>query len=221
MRTPLLIAGSSKHASVILDALMFQSQYTVVGLLDSFKPKGTRSHSYPVVGPVEEVGQIAASLSCTSFFVAVGHNSRRSEVSSRIAAEVKGACFVTIIHPHTSIAKSSQIGPGTAVLAGVVVGVNCRIGSGCILNTSCSIDHDCELGDFASIGPGAHVGGSVSIGSRSAICIGATLSHELTVGADAVVGAGAVVVSSVQDGVVTYGVPARVVRNRAATDEYL
>src|SRR5579875_3306768 len=131
--TPLLIVGSSKHASVILDALGFQSQYDVVGLLDSFQPKGIRKHNYEVVGSVEDVGQLADLLSCRSFFVAVGHNCHRHEISSRIAAEVKDACFATIVHPHSSIAKSSQLGPGTAVLAGAVVGVNCRIGSGCIL----------------------------------------------------------------------------------------
>jgi acetyltransferase-like isoleucine patch superfamily enzyme len=42
--------------------------------------------------------------------------------------------------------------------------------------------------------------------------VGATLRARIVVGAGSIVGAGAVVVSDLPDGVVAYGVPARVAR---------
>lgn len=218
---PLLIIGSSGQAGVVLDALRFQKEFAVVGLLDSFMTKGSFRHGHVILGSVDEAAQIAVSHSCKSFCVAVGHNWHRATISARIARDIAEAEFPVVIHPHVSVSESCSIGAGTVIMAGAVIGINCSIGSGCIINTSCSVNHDCNLGEYSSIGPGTHLGGSVSIGARTAIGIGSTIRHKIAIGEDALIGAGAVVVTDVPDRVVAYGVPARVIRGRLPNEEYL
>ena len=89
------------------------------------------------------------------------------------------------------------------------------------MNTRASLDHHGVLGDYASLAPGVTVGGDVSIGEGGAVAIGATVLHGRSIGDWSVVGAGATVIDDVPDGVVAYGTPARVVREREPGDRYL
>lgn len=218
---PLLVIGSSGHASVVIEALTFQSEYEIIGLLDSFQPKGTQKHGHRVLGSAEDFASIAAVHSKLFFFVAVGDNWRRDQLSSRISAEIPDAPFATVIHPHASVSKWAQIGGGTVIMAGAVVGPNCHVERGCIINTSCSVDHDCRLGAFSSIAPGAHLGGTVTIGSRTSIGIGSAVREKVVIGSDTVVGAGSVVLKQLPDKAVAYGVPARLTRYRSPDEKYL
>jgi acetyltransferase EpsM len=81
-----------------------------------------------------------------------------------------------------------------------------------IVNTGAIVEHDCVLEDGSSLGPGACMAGRVQIGRGAFISTGVTLAPRVRVGAGTVVGAGSVVVADLPDGVLAYGVPARVVR---------
>jgi acetyltransferase-like isoleucine patch superfamily enzyme len=109
----------------------------------------------------------------------------------------------------------------SGVMAGTVINSNSRIGQFCIVNTKASIDHDCRLDDFSSVAPGATLAGNVRVGRCSAICLGACVAEKVTIGSHSVVGAGATVLEDLPDGVVAYGTPARVVRERRPDDPYL
>ena len=67
------------------------------------------------------------------------------------------------IHP-TAYTSDAQIGPGTVIMAGVIIQPGCRIGKHVILNTGCQLDHDCVIEDFAHIAPGAVLCGNVHVG---------------------------------------------------------
>jgi acetyltransferase-like isoleucine patch superfamily enzyme len=89
------------------------------------------------------------------------------------------------------------------------------------LNTNSSLDHDSAMGDYASLAPGVATGGKARIGAFAAICIGAKVRHQVTVGEHTVVGAGAAVLQDLPGSVVAYGTPAKVIRQRQESDEYL
>ena len=99
------------------------------------------------------------------------------------------------------------------ISAGVVVTPGARLGRGVLLNTSCSVDHQSVIGDFAHVSAGATVGANVAVGARTLIGLGANVASTWRVGADALIGAGALVVRDIPDGVVAFGVPARIQRS--------
>ena len=75
--------------------------------------------------------------------------------------------------------------------------------------------------DFSSLAPGRHTGGNVTIGSRSALLIGAKVKHGIVIGNDTVVGENSYVNDNIGDQKVSYGTPARIVKERGRQEEYL
>jgi sugar O-acyltransferase (sialic acid O-acetyltransferase NeuD family) len=206
---------------VVLDAIEEADSYQIVGLLDAFKLPGTELLGYKTIGLEEDLVPLLAASVCDFAFVAIGDNWKRWRVVERLTRLAPNVPFATVIHPSARVARGVQIGQGTVIMAGASVGTGCRIGEFCILNTGSSLDHDGTLEDYVSLAPRAVTGGGVYIGRFSVLAIGATVSHDVRIGEHSVIGAGATVLDDICSGVVAYGTPARVVRDREPGDPYL
>ncbi|MFD0836306.1 NeuD/PglB/VioB family sugar acetyltransferase [Mariniflexile aquimaris] len=217
----ILIIGASGHAKVIIDIVEKQGDYQIFGLIDSYKKKGGNMYNYTILGTEHDIPEILKTETITGCIIAIGDNYTRQVLYNKILQLHKKIKFVTAIHPDAVIGKNVRIGGGSVIMAGAVINSDALIGKQCILNTKCSIDHDVRLGDFSSIAPGATLGGNVSIATCSAIGLGANLIENINIGSHTVVGAGSLVVKSLDDNLVAYGVPAKPIRTRTASEAYL
>jgi sugar O-acyltransferase (sialic acid O-acetyltransferase NeuD family) len=118
----------------------------------------------------------------------------------------------TIVDPTSTVARSTRLGEGTYINAGVVIGGATAIGAFAFINRSASIGHHVEIADFVSVGPGATVAGSVRIGRGTVIGAGAVILPAVEIGRNAVISAGAVVREAVADHCLVAGNPAQVVK---------
>lgn len=218
---PLLVIGSSGHAGAVLDAIELQGRYEVLGLLDSFESKGAQKLGYTVIGTPEEAAAIAESTGCRSFFVAIGDNWGRWQLSCRLAALIPDIEFATVVHPSVLVSKSARIGPGAVIMAGSIVATYAHVGEGCIVYTISGVNHNCRMDDYSSISGGVHLGGASVVGLRSSVGIGATVREKVNIGRDSVIGAGSVVLDDVPEESLVYGSPARVVRTRRQDERYM
>src|ERR1700723_2433009 len=138
MATPgmprVVIVVCSGHARVVVDILEMQNRCHIVGLLDSVKPPGTEVLGYQVIGSDEDLPALVAGNIWDGIIVAIGDNWVRSRISPRIKKMLPEIRFVTAVHPSAQIAKSSSVGPGTVIMAGVVVNSGWYVGGTCILN---------------------------------------------------------------------------------------
>lgn len=217
----IFIAGASGHAKVVLDVVEKEGRFVIAGLLDGAKDPGTPFLGYRILGKEEDLPRLAKEHGISGGIVAIGDNWRRKQVASRIQALFPACRFVRAVHPAASVAKGVEIGAGTVVMPGAVLGTDARVGEHCIVNTCASLDHDGALGDFASLAPGVSAGGNVTIGDLTAIGIGAAVIHRVKIGQNCVIGAGSTVLDDIPALSVAYGTPARVVRTRAPGDAYL
>jgi sugar O-acyltransferase (sialic acid O-acetyltransferase NeuD family) len=217
----LLVIGSSRHASVLIDAIQLDGAYEVIGYLDDTVPVGTVRMGYSVLGELKNAASVCADRVIDHAVVAIGDNWQRRKVHLDLLERCPDLKFPIVRHPSAIVAASAAIGKGAVVLAGSHVGPGSRIGEFCILNTGSSVDHDCAMANFSSIAPGVFMGGLVQIGECSAIGVGASISDRISIGRHTVVGTGAVVVRDVPDLVVAYGNPARIQRPRTEGEKYV
>lgn len=204
-----VILGAGGHARVVLDALLARSRWSRFVVVDRDPSLAGRQVSgVPIVGDDDALVH-AGDNGFTHFIVGVGgigdNEPRRRLFERGLAAGLDPA---SVIHPAACLATSSEIGAGTAVLAGAVVNPDAAIGCNVVLNTGCIVEHDARIGDHAQVSPGAVVLGGVSVGRLAYVGAGAVVIQGVRIGHGAVVGAGAVVLSDVPDGARAVGVPA-------------
>lgn len=220
-RIRVAIVGSAGHARVVADILRRDDSVQLIGLFDPVKPRGSVQFGLPILGTTDRLGDLLANDELDSVIIGVGDNHVRCTLARKLRTRYPRLRFPVAAHDHSMISEDAIVGAGSVIGAGAVVGPGAEVGEGCIVNTNASLDHDCRMGAYASLGPNVATGGNVRIGDGTAVGIGAAISHGVEIGRDTVIGAGSTVIANIGDGLVAYGVPARVVSKRAAGDKYL
>lgn len=207
-----VVWGASGHALVVADILRQSGRFDVVGYLDSVNVdrSGEPFGGSVVLGGEEQLSELEES-GAEYVALGVGDCKARLQIAARIMEA--GLKLATAIHPSAVIAADARIGEGTVVCAGAVINPKASLGKAVIVNTTASVDHECAIADGVHLSPGVHLAGRVSVGEGTAVGIGSVARDGISIGKGCVIGAGAVMVSDLPDGVVAYGVPAKVIRN--------
>lgn len=210
IRKPLVIWGSSGHALTIADVVDQQGLYEIVGFLDDLNSqrKGLKFAGYKILGGAEQLESLRKK---DVRHIVIGIGDIQARVRLAQLAEDRGFLLATIVHPSAVIAPSSRIGAGTAIMAGAVINPDSVIGANTIINTTATVDHESKIGDGAHICPGVCLGGNVSVGHHTWVGIGSTVKDNISIGPDSMIGAGSVVLNDIPEGVMAYGVPAKVI----------
>ncbi|MGG0249781.1 acetyltransferase [Peribacillus frigoritolerans] len=201
----LLILGAGGHGKVVSEIAFLTNHWGNIAFLDDCDDL-KEVLGFPVIGKLGDYNSFKKEYQYA--FVAIGNNKLRIKWIERLSRE--GYIMATLIHPFSSISKTSILGAGTVVMAGAVINPNTNIGIGCIINTSSSIDHDCLLEAGVHISPGVNIGGTVTLNKCSWACIGSSVINNITIGSNVIVAAGAVVNKNVPDNVMVAGVPATI-----------
>lgn len=221
MKEDIIIFGASDHTKYTIDIIEQEGQWNIAGILDHEKKAGDKFAGYEILGKDADLPEVAREHDIDKGIVAIGDNYIRYKVARKVREMNPDFTFVKAIHPSARIGKNVTIGEGTVIMAGVIINNDCVVGESCFLATNSSLDHDSSVGNFSSFSPGVTTGGNVVIGSCTAVGLGANILHGKSIGNHTMVGAGALVVKDVDNNVVTYGVPARVIRNRLNGEKYL
>lgn len=190
-----IILGAGGHGRVVADIVRLCGD-EVMGYLDDKAPE--ELPGFHVLGTMDDIGK----WDCW-YFAAVGSPEIRKSLMERPVS------WYTAIHPAAVVAKDTEIGAGSVLMANAVLNPGAVIGKGCIVNTCASVDHDCQLGDFVHISPGAHVAGTVTIGNGTWIGVGASVIQCIQICGACMIGVGAVVVKDISQPGTYVGVPAR------------
>jgi sugar O-acyltransferase (sialic acid O-acetyltransferase NeuD family) len=182
---------------------------TVVAMLDDdVRQHGRLVNDVPVMGLAEAVGRFPEAR----IVGGVGSPRLRERLMSR--AMTAGLRPATLVHPRVELSRWAEIGEGSVICAGSLIGPNVVLRRHVQINRSCDVSHDVVMGDYATLAPGVKVSGRVHIGARAYIGTNASIINgepdaPLVIGEDAVVGAAACVTRDVAPGTTVVGVPAR------------
>lgn len=210
---PLLLVGPGGLAREVLAAVRLQpSEWKPIGALDDDSSKhGADLDGVPVLGGSE----VAGELTDAAVVVCMAHARRptgRLCFARRLA--LPDDRWATIVHPAASVPEGSVLGPGTVLLAGVVITTPLRIGAHVVAMPHVLITHDDKISDGVTFAGRVSLGGAVTVGECAYFGQGSLVREMLFIGAGAVIGMGSVVLHDVPAGEVWAGVPARRIRNR-------
>ena len=215
-----VLIGAGSHAKVVADAIKASGKDQILGVVDPGVKPGEGWWS-GIQGLPDVDSSEFARYECKRFVICVGDNVKRSRIVDRILERFSDAEFPVVIHPFTSVAPSATLGQGTVLFAGAVVCADAQLGEFCIVNTRATVEHETVVGDFVHVIAGVVMGGKVRIGDFSAIALGAILFRGISIGSHTVIGAGSVVTGNIPDGVIAFGSPCKVIRERSKEEAYL
>jgi sugar O-acyltransferase (sialic acid O-acetyltransferase NeuD family) len=209
-RPLLLVGGGGLAREVLATVRLLPDEWKTIGALDDDPSKhGADLDGVPVLGGSELIGELtdAAVIAC----VANAHRpAGRLGIVRRL--NLPDDRWATVVHPTASVPQGSSLGPGTLLLAGVVITTPLRIGAHVVAMPNVLITHDDKIGDGVTFAGRASLGGGVTVEECAYIGQGASVRERICIGACAVVGMGSVVLQDVPAGEVWAGVPAKRIR---------
>jgi sugar O-acyltransferase (sialic acid O-acetyltransferase NeuD family) len=214
----LVIAGAGGLARETAAAVHAVNQvrptWRLRGFLDD-DPRlaGASRAGLPVLGPLDMVDELpdAAVVVCLA-------TPRDQAVRERVVhrLDLPAQRYATIVHPSAQLGAGCVVGPGSVVLAQVVLTADVVVGSHVAIMPQVVLTHDDVVHDYATIASGVRLGGGVTVGHCAYLGAGALVRETLTVGAYALVGMGSVVLRDVPPAEVWAGSPARFLRQTAS-----
>ena len=158
------------------------------GALDDDPSKhGADLDGIPVLGGFELIGELAdaAVIAC---FANAHRPAGRLSIVRRL--NLPDDRWAMVVHPMAPVPLGSFLGPGTLLLAGVVVTTSLRIGAHVVAMPHVLITHDDKIADGVTFAGGASLGGGVTVDECAYIGQGASVREMICIGACAVVGMG-------------------------------
>jgi sugar O-acyltransferase (sialic acid O-acetyltransferase NeuD family) len=211
---PLIIVGTGGMGRETLDAVRdcndVRPTWEVVGFVDDDpRLRGQQVGDVPVIGNCEQVRKFPQA----KLVVTIGNPSNFT-VRRRIVRQLDLSPdrYATIVHPHSSISRSSSVGPGSVILAGVVATNAVVVGAHVVVMPAVVLTHDDVVGDYATLTTGVHLAGGVSIGEGAYLGAGCQVREGRRIGPWSLIGMGAGVLCDVPPGQVWAGLPARYMR---------
>jgi sugar O-acyltransferase (sialic acid O-acetyltransferase NeuD family) len=146
----------------------------------------------------------------------VGTPGVRLKLASELLSDFPEDRWPSLVHPSVRIdRKTSTVGPGVLLCAGVVGTVHVALEPFCMVNLACTLGHEARIGRGSVLNPTVNVSGGVVIEEGVLVGTGAQVLQYLTIGKGATVGAGAVVTKDVAPGVTVVGMPAKPMPTRS------
>lgn len=212
MKEKIVLVGSGQHARVVLYNIKEQGKYEVICMLDSDESKiGQYVEGIKIVDTYDDLEVVSKKYETNKFFIAFGNMKYRKKVFEHFVNN--GWEAVNIIHPNAVVSPSAVIGKGVLIECGCLITPNPVIGDNVVINTGSQVNHDNIVENHVYIASGVVLSGGVTIKENTLLDDGVIVTLGRTVGANSLIGAGGVVTRDIQDGVICYGNPAKVIRN--------
>ncbi|MFF4029034.1 acetyltransferase [Streptomyces sviceus] len=210
--TGLVIVGAGGFARETAQAVRDAGEFELLGHLDDDPAlHGTDVDGVPVLGGCD----LVHDLSEARVVICVG-NPRDYAARARLVRRfgLPEERYTTVIHPTAAVSSTSEIGPGSVLLAHCVLTAAVRVGAQVAVMPHVVLTHDDVVEDYATLTAGVRLGGGVRLERGAYVGSGVLVREGTTVGAWSQIGMGSAVLDDVPPGEVWVGSPAR--RLRAA-----
>jgi len=203
MRSVVLVGASGLAREVLM---VVRDRYDDVVVVDDDPHRwGTRIHGALVIGPPS----VAAEPGTGDIVVCVGSGVTRRAIVERLGAlGVRADRYPVVLEESVRIPSTCTIGPGSVLLAGVVLTCDVHLHRHVVAMPHVTLTHDDVVEDYATLCAGVTLGGGVTVGAAAYLGMNASVRQDVTIGPGGVLGMGAVLLRDLPAGETWTGVPA-------------
>ncbi|MFK4100488.1 acetyltransferase [Streptomyces sp. NPDC019531] len=212
--TGLVIVGAGGFARETAQAVTHLGEFELLGHLDDNADlHGTEVDGVPVLGGCDLVHELPEAR----VVICVG-NPRDYAVRARLVRRLglPADRYATVVHPTAVVSATSEIGPGSVLLAHCALTAAVRVGAHVAVMPHVVLTHDDVVGDYVTVTSGVRLGGNVRLERGAYVGSGALVREGTTIGAWSQIGMGSAVLGDVPPGEVWVGSPARRLREAGA-----
>jgi sugar O-acyltransferase (sialic acid O-acetyltransferase NeuD family) len=210
----ILLIGAGGHCKSVLDSVLNKNDFSEIEIIDKNKNIGKKVLGKAVTGCDEDLikffnkGYIYA-------FITVG-SIKNFKPRIKLFKKILNIGFEipNIIDVTAKISKYIKMERGIFIGKNAVINTDVYLEEGVIVNTGSIIEHDCCIGEFSHIAPGAVLCGEVKVGKNTHIGANSVIKQQIQIGNNSIIGMGSVVLSDIEDNVIAYGNPCKVVRKQ-------
>ena len=168
-----------------------------------FTEKGEMSEfqGYPVLG----TDDVIENYEDIYVVCALANTAVRERIIDTLPSNANVA---TLIDPTAIIHRTAQIGEGSMIFAGALVGIEAKVGKQCVILYNAAVNHDVEVGDYTTVYPNATISGRCVVGKYCEIGTGASIIQHVSICDNAKIGVGAAVFTNIKHPGTTVGNPA-------------
>ncbi|MHA6967255.1 acetyltransferase [Glutamicibacter bergerei] len=140
---------------------------------------------------------------------AIGDPALRRIISAQM--QTRGAYMPSFVHDSVIIGERVSLSEGTIICPQVTLTADVEIGVGSHINVGCVVGHDVRVGAYVTVSPACVLTGGVTVRDGAFLGAGVMVAPKKTIGENAKVGIGSTVVRQVKPGTTVFGVPARAI----------
>jgi sugar O-acyltransferase (sialic acid O-acetyltransferase NeuD family) len=206
--------GLGKNVVEILrDCNKVAKLWDILGYIDEDASKyGTQINGVPVLGGLKWLQDNKYNYNDLGCVCAIAEPEIRRKLVDAISAT--GVGFHTIIHPTAIVSDFAEIGCDVIISSFSLISANSKIGNHAYISTGCVIGEDTIIDSYCRVSPKTTISGSCHIKEGVFIGVGTTIIQNRSIGAWATVGAGSLVLKDIPAGVIAFGMPAAVIKEK-------
>ncbi len=126
--------------------------------------------------------------------------------------EVNPSSYINIVSKHSIVSSTTKMKFGNYICDGTIFSSYVNLASFITISKGCIIGHHTNIGDFCTLNQAVQIAGNCEIGENVSIGMAAKIVDGITIGKNTIIGAGSLVNKNIPEGVVAYGVPAKIIR---------
>ncbi len=193
--------GAGGHSNVIIDILIENQEYEILGLIDK---KINLNKGIPIIGKDKDLEGIYHKKTKNIFIGLAPLDNIKKNKNLYNKLKKIGFNIIDVIHRTATLAKNIHSGEGLKVFAGSIINPGVVLGHNVLINTGSIIEHDSKISNHVQIAPGVVMGGGITVGESSIIGLGSRVNQGITIGKNCIIGSGTIVTRDVPDNTIYY-----------------
>lgn len=173
----LLIIGAGGFGRTVAEAALLSGEWHSITMLDDNFPSQNVSGRYSIIGKSSDLLNVAKDFDAA--VCAIGNGQIRKRLTEKILQS--GLVLATIVHPRAAVSLDANIGAGSTIMAGAVVGPYANIGKGCVINSNATADHDSIMEDYSQLGVGVAIAGTAILREGAWLQAGTAAGYDVEI----------------------------------------